>query len=134
MLLPNGAMVAVADGEKFHLFHNKGDEGHPSLSAMPAGPVGSDNHGSGARRSTSSANPDHGQSEEDSHSAGVAALLNAEVTAGRIHHLVVIASPRALGELRKHYSKELSGKLVGEIAKDLTGHSVSDIEKAIAAA
>ena len=77
---------------------------------------------------------DHGQVEEDSHSAGVAALLNAEVTAGRIKHLVVIASPKALGELRKHYSKELTGTLLGEIAKDLTGHTVADVEKAIAGA
>lgn len=134
MLLPNGAVVAVADGQKLNLFHNKGDEGRPELTAMPAGSVESDNHGSGARHHTSSANPDHGQVEEDSHSAGVAALLNHDVTAGRIKHLVVIASPRALGELRKHYSKELSAVLVGEIAKELTGHTLADVEKAIAGA
>ncbi len=39
-----------------------------------------------------------------------------------------------LGELRKHYHKQLSAVLVGEVAKDLTGHSEGDIEKAIAAA
>lgn len=133
MLIPNGAMVAVVDGEKLVLFHNKGDEAHPSLSAMPVAAVDTDNHGSGGRHHSSSANPDHGQLEQDSHSAGVAALLNAEVTAGRINHLIVIAAPRALGELRKHFSKQLSAVIVGELAKDLTGHAVADIEKAIAA-
>ena len=134
MQIPNGAMIAVVDGEKLNLFHNKGHEGHPTLTALPSPAVDSDNHGSGARHHTSSANPDHGQVEEDSHSAGVASLLNAEVNAGRITHLVVIASPRALGELRKHFSKQTSAVIVGEIAKDLTGHSLADIEKAVAAA
>ncbi len=133
MMIPNGATVAVVDGEKLSLFHNKGHEGHPALTAIPYGDVGSDNHGSGARHHSSAANHDHGQLEEDSHSAGVAALLNAEVTAGRIQHLVVIASPRALGELRKHFNKELTAVIVGEIPKDLTGHSLADVEKAIAA-
>ena len=134
MQIPNGAMIAVVDGEKMNLFHNKGDEAHPSLTALPAAAVDTDNHGSGGRHHSSSANPDHGQVEEDSHSAGVAAMLNAEVAAGRLHKVIVIAAPRALGELRKHFSKQLSAAIVGEIAKDLTGHSMADVEKAIAAA
>lgn len=134
MILPNGATVAVADGEKLHLFHNTGHESSPKLTALDVGPVSSANHGSGGRHHSSAANHDHGQVEEDGHSAGVAELLNHDVTSGKIKHLVVIASPRALGELRKHFSKQLSAALLGEIAKDLTGHSIQDIEKAIAAA
>jgi len=134
MILPSGATVAVADGEKLNLFRNTGKETELKLTALEAGAVKSDNHGSGARHHTSSANPDHGQSEEDRHSAGVADMLNAQVLSGTIEHLLVIASPKALGELRKHFSKQLSGVLVGEIAKDLTGHSVNDVEKAINAA
>jgi len=34
--------------------------------------------------------------------------------------------------MRKHYHKALSAKVVGEIAKDLTGHGLHDIEKAVA--
>ena len=67
MQIPNGAVIAVVDGQKLNLFHNKGDEAHPALTAVPAGSVDSDNHGSGARHHTSSANPDHGQVEEDGH-------------------------------------------------------------------
>ena len=53
---------------------------------------------------------------------------------GQIAALAVIAAPKTLGELRKHYHKQLSAVLVGEVAKDLTGHSQSDIEKSIASA
>jgi protein required for attachment to host cells len=41
---------------------------------------------------------------------------------------------KSLGEPRKHYHKALQGKLLGELAKDLTGHSVADIEAALAKA
>ena len=47
--------------------------------------------------------------------------------------LIVVAPPRTLGELRKHYHKEVEKRLAGEIAKDLTGHPVEEIEKIIRA-
>lgn len=134
MQLAKGATVAVADGEKFNLFRNSGDEAHPKLTALASPDVDNDNKSSGTRHHSSSANPDGGQMEEDSFAAGTAAVLNRQVLAGKITHLVIIAAPRTLGELRKHYHAKLSGALVGEIAKDLTGHSVKDIEKTIAAA
>ncbi|MBC7506924.1 MAG: host attachment protein, partial [Sandarakinorhabdus sp.] len=64
---------------------------------------------------------------------GTAAMLNSQVLDGKIDSLIVVAAPRTLGELRKHYHKALSAVLVGEIAKELTGHSIADIEKTIAA-
>ncbi len=132
MQLPKGATVAVADGEKLNLFRNTGDKANPKLTALPAADVDSDNKGSGARHQSSAANPDDSQVEEDSFAAGIAALLNRQVLDGQITHLVVIAAPRTLGELRKHYHKALSAVLVGEIAKDLTGHPIHDIERTIA--
>lgn len=134
MKLPDGATVAVIDGQKVKLFRNAGQDDTPKLTALPEPAVNQDNHGSGAGHHSSSANPDHGQLEEDSHTAGVAAVLNKAASVGNIKHLVVIASPKALGELRKHYGKPLSGVIEKEIAKDLTGHSIPDIEKAITAA
>ena len=134
MQLPKGSMVAVADGEKLNLFRNTGDEANPKLTALPDADVVSDNKGSGARHKSSSGNPDNSQVEEDSFSAGVADLLNRQVLDGKITDLLIIAAPRTLGELRKHYHKKLSATLIGEIAKDLTGHAVQDIEKVVAAA
>ncbi len=133
MQIPQGATVAVADGKTLHLFHNKGDEAHPVLVPMPADVLDRDGGGSTGHHS-SSANPDESQKAEDGFAAGVAGLLNRQVLAGSIKHLIVIAAPRTLGELRHHYHKTLSAILVGEIAKDLTGHSQEDVERAIAAA
>ena len=134
MKLPKNAVVAVADGELLNLYRNAGDENAPALTAMPSADVSTTNKGSGNRHQNSSANPSDSQQEEDSFAAGIAGLLNKEVLDGRVDSLIVIAAPRTLGELRKHYHKALEAKLVGEVSKDLTGHSVSDIQKAIAAA
>lgn len=134
MLLPKGTTVAVADGEKFNLFRNTGDEANPSLTAMPQAEIDSVNKGSGASHQNSSGNPDHNQAAEDGFAGGIADLLNKGVLDGEISDLVIIAAPRTLGELRKSYHKKLSEVLRGEISKDLTGHGLHDIEKAIAAA
>jgi len=127
MMLPKGTTVAVADGEKLNLFRNAGDEAELKLTPADHGQV-HEAHGS---RQTTSGNPDPGQVSEDGFSAGIVDLLNKGVLDGKIHGLVVIAAPRALGEMRKHYHKALSAKLLGEIAKDLTGHAVGDVETAI---
>ena len=134
MQLPKGATVAVVDGEKFNLFRNDGDEAGLKLSAM-AHDEGDGHHRSGnAGRHSSAANPDGGQDEEDGFSQTVAEFLNKGVLEGRIGRLLVIASPRTLGALRKQYHDKLAEVLIGEIAKDLTGHAVGDVEKAVAAA
>ncbi len=132
--LPKVTSVAVADGERLKLFRNVGNLNNPNSIALPSSHVLSDNKGSGARHQSSSGNPDNSQVEEDSFAAGIAELLSRQVLDGKVTDLIVIAAPRTLGELRKHYHQKLSAALAGEISKDLTGHSMQDIEKAIAAA
>ncbi len=134
MMLPQGTVIAVADGEKLSLYRNLADEPELDLSALPDVAVDGDARGSGARHISSAANPDDSQLEEDGFSAGVADYLNKQVLEGKIDHLVIIAAPRALGELRKHYHKALSEKLLHEIPKDLTSHTIHDIETALHAA
>lgn len=133
MKLPKGAHVAVADGAKLVMFRNSGDEGHPALSEVPHDKVDTHNKSGGQHHQSTDGNPADDRQEEDAFAAGIAAQLNAQVLKNKIDALVVIADPKSLGELRKHYHKALSAILVGEIAKDLTGHSVKDIEKSIAA-
>ena len=133
MQLSRGATVAVVDGEKFNLFQNVGDEAGLKLVALAHDAVDDDHKGSTGRHS-SSANHDGAQDEEDGFSTGVADLLNRKVLDGKIVHLLVIAAPRTLGALRRHYHEKLSAILVGEIAKDLTGHDMHAVEKAVAAA
>lgn len=134
MQLPRNAVVAVADGEKLNLFRNEGDEANMKLRAMPAADVDASKISSGARHSSSSANPDDSQQNEDGFSGGVADMLNKHVLDGTIASLFIIAAPRTLGEMRKGYHSKLSDILLGELDKDLTGHSLHDIEKALAAA
>jgi protein required for attachment to host cells len=134
MQLSKGATVAVVDGEKFNLFRNAGDEAGLKLVAVPHDAVDHDHNGSIAGRHGSSANHDNGQDQEDGFSTGVAAILNRKVLDGKIAHLLVIAAPRTLGALRQHYHEKLSAILVGEIAKDLTGHDVHAVQKAVGAA
>ena len=134
MDIPKGATVAVAMAKSSICFAISGDEANPRLTASAVEDVTNENKGSGARHQSSSANPDNSQIEEDSFAAGTAELLNRQVLGGQIDNLIIIAAPRTLGELRKHYHQKLSAVLIGEIAKDLTGHSAQEIEKAVAAA
>lgn len=134
MKIPKNAIIAVADGQILNLYKNEGDEGSPSLSELPDEPISTQNKGSGGRHQSSSANPSDSQQDEDSFAAGTAQMLNKSVLDGKFDALIIIAAPRTLGELRKHYHKSLSAVLVGEIAKDLTGHSIADVEKIVLAA
>ena len=134
MNLPQNTVVAVADGEKLSLFRNDGDAATVNLTALPDPAIDSSKISSGARHSSSSANPDDSQQDEDGFGAGVTDMLNKQVLEGKIKSLVIIAAPRTLGEMRKGYHKSLSEVLIGELDKDLTGHSVQDIEKALASA
>ena len=130
MHLPNNTIVAVADGEKFHLFRAHGGA---SLELKPAGHphVEGSNHSGGARHHSSAAEPAEKQDAEDVHAAATAEFLNREALANRIAHAVVIAPPKMLGELRKHYHKTFESKLLGEIAKDMTGQGREVIAAAI---
>ena len=132
MQLPNGATVAVVDGAKLHLFRNSGDEARSKLNPLPEPTIGGDNKGAGTRHRSSAANPDDSRLEEDSFAAAAADWLNHQALEGKIDNLFVIATPKTLGELRKHYHKALEAKLLGELAKDLTGHSTANIETALA--
>ena len=134
MILPTGATVAVADGETIRLFHNTGVKPGVHLVEITAAPPQSAHSGLGARHRSGSANPDGRRLVEDDFAAATAAFLNKLSLDGTIEHLVVVSDPRILGEMRKHYHKALSAKLLREIAKDLTGHSIADVEAAIRAA
>lgn len=131
MQLSHGVIVAVADGTKLSLFRNGGSESDPKLTAIGSPEVGGDNKSAGSRHGSSSANPDDSRLEEDSFAAATASLLNKMVLDGEIDSLIVVAAPKTLGELRKHWHKSLQAVLVDEIAKDLTGHSTNDIEAAL---
>ena len=134
MQLSKGGFVAVIDGEHFSLFRNTGESGELSLTALPDPPVDADHHGAARGHPSSSANHDDRQQDEDGFAVGVADRLNALAESGKVEELVVIAAPRALGELRKHYGKRLAPLVVKEISKELAGRPAAEIAAAVTAA
>ena len=52
---------------------------------------------------------------------------------GAFDHLVIVAPPRTLGELRDKLHQEVAAKVVGEIDKTLTNHPMPEIEKIVKA-
>lgn len=131
MILPNDTTVAIADGERLRLFRNKGLEPHIKLVPLDTPELTPENSGSGARHKSSAANPDDSRQSEDNFAAAAVSYLNQQVLAGHIAQLYVIADPRMLGEMRRHYHAELKARLVGELAKDFTAHPIETIEAAL---
>ncbi|MDX8434783.1 host attachment protein [Mesorhizobium abyssinicae] len=131
MILNNGTLVAVTDGEILRLFHNKGHEPHIELIEIEDPILEMARAGSGGRHRSSTANPDESRLREDDFAGSVAAYLNEQSHEDYCEHVLIIADPRTLGELRRHYQPSLSAKLVGEITKDFVKHSVVSIEGAI---
>ena len=133
MLIANGTVIAVCDGEKLSLYRNQGDESAPELVPLAVEAVETQNKSSGMRHRSTAANPDAQQLEEDSFAAGVAGILSGMFLANEFEHLVVIAAPRTLGELRKRYHSQMLPAIQAEIAKDLTGATVPTLLAALEA-
>lgn len=156
MQIPHDGYVLVADGKKMLFFRNEGDEAYPNLQVVSAAEQenpatseqGSDRPGRGF---TAAGNPRSGgipgaqnrsayeqtdfhTLEEQRFAADAAEMLRKRALSNEFESLLIVAPPATLGELRKHYHKEVEGRLVGEIAKDLTNHPVDEIEKIIAGA
>src|SRR5262245_22148126 len=132
MILPTGPTVAVAAGGTVRLFHNSDVKPRVHSAEMTGAPPAPAHSGSGARHHTSSANPDGRRLVEDDFAAATAALLNKLSLDGTIEHLVVVSDPRTLGEMRKHFHRDLRGKIIGEFAKDFSRRPLEDIASLIA--
>ena len=132
MQLPHGTIVAVADGTKLTLYRNGGGDGAPHLTAIGAPGVGTHKSDAGVRHHGGAANPSDRQIDEDDYAAATANLLNTMALANEIDALVVIAPPKTLGELRRHWHKVTAGKIVAELGKEMTGASVAEIAAMVA--
>ncbi|WP_156679825.1 host attachment family protein [Sphingomonas profundi] len=146
MRVSHNSFVVVVDGRKMLFFRNEGDATHLNLTVVHAeeqdNPADRDQKTDAAGRASSThgasgsamGEVDFHQQEEDRFAAETAALLKRRALGGDFEKLIVVAPPRTLGELRKHYHKEVSDRIEGELAKDLTSHPVDQIEKILAAA
>jgi protein required for attachment to host cells len=145
MQVPHNSFVLVADGRKSLFFRNQGDaefpnfvvedkEFHPNpphheqasdLAGRTTNPIGT-HHGSMVEA-------DFHQLEEDRFAAETAEMLKKRALRNEFDALVVVAPPRTLGELRKHYHKEVEKRLLAEVPKDLVRLPVAEIERVLQA-
>lgn len=131
MILNNATLVAVTDGERLRLFHTKGHEPHLDWVEIEDPVLEVAHTGSGGRHRSSTANPDESRLREDDVAGSVADYLNHQALEESYEHILVIADPRTLGEMRKHYRPSLNAKLAGEIGKDFVKHSLESIKDAV---
>ena len=140
MRIPHDSMVLVADGAKLLFFRNEGDADALDLKVVEAmqqaDPADRDIKTDAAGRKpgghTAGEADYHRQAEAD-FAAGAASLINRAAVAGEFERLVIVAPPKTLGELRRHYHPQVENKIVAEIPKDLAGHPVDRIEAALIA-
>ena len=143
MRVPNGTTVLVADGGRMLLLENRGEAFSPRLEVVgqmgqnvpPDREIGTDRPGRsassvGTARSAMEETDFHRQAEER-FAVEIAAQLKESCDAGS-GDVIVIAPPRTLGELRRHYKNGMAERVIAEIAKDLTGHPVPAIARLIA--
>ncbi len=135
MKVPHKAHVAVVDGNRFVLMRNVGTLFEPELETLETPDIDPTNFSAGVRHQDPVGQL-LGRTDlnELAFAAGVAEWLNHAVLGNRIEKLVIIADPKSLGEMRRHYHKELGKALVGEIDKALTGEPNARIAKILSAA
>ena len=139
MNLHHNALVLVADGQKYLLLRNNGDFRSPALKVeasaerdgAPTREMGSDVPGRAFSRAggvpSAVEQTDLHQQAEDRFAAEAAAMLARRAGGDDGTEIVIVAPPRTLAQLRRHYSREVSARIVAEIDKDLTGHPVDEI-------
>ena len=145
MNIPSQALVVVGDGEKALFLRNMGSAQKLELEvenvfghANPAThEQGTDKPG---RTVTSAGTARSAMEETDWHRLGeerfaadIAAILYRLAHANKYEALVVVAPPKVLGNLRKAFHKEVVERITGEVPKELTSHTVPDIERLLAA-
>ena len=139
--LPHDALVFIGDGRKALFLRNVGDDKFPDLRTErvfaeenpPTHEQGTDRPGRGVesagthRRSTIEQTDWH-HLEEHRFVERAAAALEDVVRRRHVPALVIVAPPRTLADLRRAFHPDVKARIVAEVDKDLTKHTVADIE------
>ena len=141
MRIPHNSVILVADGRTSLFFRNQGDADFPNLSVLEkeqhpnpahheqASDLAGQAPDAGTGASATMGEVDFHRQEEDRFASETAAMLKERAMRNEFDALVVVAPPRTLGELRKHYHKEVEKRLVAELPKDLVNAPVAEIER-----
>jgi protein required for attachment to host cells len=140
--IPRDALVFVGDGRKALFLRNTGDAlslrltteqvfgdvnpmtnkqgndrpGRVSMAALPG------------RKSAVEATDWH-DLEEHRFARVIASAIEQMVRINKVKALVIVAPPRILADLRDVFDADVKARVVAEIGRDLTGHTVGEIEK-----
>lgn len=140
--IPHHAVVLVADGRKALFLRNEGDEKFLNLSTESA--LADDNpptreqdadrpgrtfHRAATHRRSAVEATDWHEIAKRRFAHAVSAALERSLEAREAKAVVVVAPPRFIADLRHGLSDEARARIIVEIAKDLTGHSIADIER-----
>lgn len=127
--IPAGAWVVVADGEGARVFRNVGDGSRLSLRQQDVleGMNINDEGPSGVAPPEQTGQ----QIDEATFAKQLANRLNAGALANEYTHLVLVADPQTLGQMRPLLHKETLRRQVGELAKTLTNTPLEGIERAL---
>jgi protein required for attachment to host cells len=139
MQLENGTWVMVMDGTKALILRNVTDGQDPNLEVVRKDENEAlDNRGEstkspeqqGLRRQLDAS--DYHSTTEAGFADEMADWLYKAAHRNHFQHLVLVAPPKLLGELRQKLHKEVASRVVGEVHKTLTGHPVDQIERIVA--
>ena len=134
--------MLVADGSRALFLRNEGDAIVANLKTElvltddnpPTHEQGTDRPGHagkipGTHRRSGMEPTDWHDIEEHKFARRVAAAAEELVRTKHVKALLVAAPPRTLAELRRSFHDDVKQRIVAELDKDLTRHSVADIEK-----
>jgi len=147
VMIHHGEWVVVCDGAKALVLENIGDAKFPNLKTrevfeqkdLPTRELGSDKPGRSfnsvtSGRGTVKQTDWHDQAEHD-FLTKLLHRLDAEVTAGKVKSIIMVAPPRAMGVIREGYARAhaLRGAVRIEVDKDYVKMPVDQIEKHLTA-
>ncbi|MGE0750983.1 MAG: host attachment protein [Variibacter sp.] len=143
--IPHDALVLVGDGQKALFLRNDGDATSWNLIVEqvfndrnpPTHAQGTDRPGRTFKRAAAHSRSsveatDWHELSKRRFSSDVADAVEAWVSAHEVPAIVVVAPARTLAELRDRFCEAVKARVVAEIAKDLTKHSVEAIEAQLA--
>lgn len=135
-----GGWVLVCDGRKALFLENKGDAEYPDLRTrevreqpdLPTSKLGTDApgrvHQSATTMRSAVEQTDWHDEAEKAFLGELVEDLDRALLARTTKELAIVAPARALGMMRKSYSKHIRQALVCEIEKDLVALPIKDIE------
>jgi protein required for attachment to host cells len=143
-VIHRGALVLVGDGEKAIFLRNTGDgslkltvervleQENPATREQGTSPPGRKQGGDGVSRSAVGETDWH-QIAEDRFAEEISSALYRLAHEQKFQELILVAPPKVLGKLRGSMHKEVTDRIAAEIPKELTAHTVPDIERVLKA-